>query len=62
MCPQELRELQTEVKDTSVVVAMNNTRTLDMDAVVAEARAQFDEISKKSLAEAELWQNQKVRH
>lgn len=40
---------------------MDNSRGLDMDAVVAEVRAQYEEISNKSKAEAESWYKQKVR-
>merc|ERR1719309_1424668 len=44
----ELRELQGQIKDTSVIVEMDNSRSLDMDAVVAEVRAQYEEIAAKS--------------
>ncbi len=46
-CVQELRELQTQIKDTSVVVEMDNSRNLDMDAIVAEVRAQYEEIANR---------------
>uniref|UniRef100_A0A3P8V327 Keratin 4 n=1 Tax=Cynoglossus semilaevis TaxID=244447 RepID=A0A3P8V327_CYNSE len=55
----ELRELQGQIKDTSVIVEMDNSRGLDMDAVVAEVRAQYEEIANKSKAEAESWYKQK---
>lgn len=58
---QELRELQTQIKDTSVVVEMDNTRSLDMDAIVSEVRAQYEEIASRSRAETESWYKQKVR-
>ncbi len=57
---QELHELQSQVKDTSVVVEMDNSRNLDMDAIVAEVRAQYEEIANRSRAEAEGWYKQKV--
>lgn len=57
---QELRELQSQVKDTSVVVEMDNSRNLDMDSIVAEVRAQYEDIAKKSREEAEGWYKQKV--
>ncbi len=59
-CVQELRELQTQIKDTSVVVEMDNSRNLDMDAIVAEVRAQYEEIANRNRAEAESWYQQKV--
>uniref|UniRef100_A0A673HYH5 Zgc:158846 n=1 Tax=Sinocyclocheilus rhinocerous TaxID=307959 RepID=A0A673HYH5_9TELE len=55
----ELRELQTQIKDTSVVVEMDNSRNLDMDTIVAEVRAQYEEIANRNRAEAENWYKQK---
>ena len=58
---QELRELQSQIKDTSVIVEMDNSRSLDMDSIVAEVRAQYEDIANRSRAEAEDWYKQKVR-
>ncbi|XP_049588746.1 keratin, type II cytoskeletal 8 [Syngnathus scovelli] len=55
----ELRELQSQIKDTSVVVEMDNSRNLDMDAIVAEVRAQYEEIANRNKADAEAWYKQK---
>ncbi|XP_077384781.1 keratin, type II cytoskeletal 8-like [Festucalex cinctus] len=55
----ELRELQSQIKDTSVVVEMDNSRNLDMDAIVAEVRAQYEDIAARSKADAETWYKQK---
>ncbi|PWS23292.1 hypothetical protein DKP78_13800, partial [Enterococcus faecium] len=55
----ELRELQSQIKDTSVVVEMDNSRNLDMDSIVAEVRAQYEDIANRSRAEAEAWYKQK---
>uniref|UniRef100_A0A3Q2DBG7 Keratin 8 n=1 Tax=Cyprinodon variegatus TaxID=28743 RepID=A0A3Q2DBG7_CYPVA len=52
---EELRELQSQIKDTAVVVEMDNSRNLDLDAVVAEARAQYEDIANRTRAEAEQW-------
>ncbi|XP_030625936.1 keratin, type II cytoskeletal 8 [Chanos chanos] len=52
---EEIRELQAQIKDTSVVVEMDNSRNLDMDAIVAEVRAQYEDIANRSRAEAETW-------
>ncbi|XP_076872158.1 keratin, type II cytoskeletal 8-like [Brachyhypopomus gauderio] len=56
---KELQELELQIKDTSVIVEMDNARHLDMDAIVAEIRAQYELISKRSRAEAESWYKQK---
>ncbi|XP_057703083.1 keratin, type II cytoskeletal 8-like [Corythoichthys intestinalis] len=55
----ELRELQSQIKDTSVIVEMDNSRNLDMDAIVAEVKAQYEDIANRSKAEAENWYKQK---
>ncbi|KAK3575118.1 hypothetical protein QTP86_020816 [Hemibagrus guttatus] len=56
---QEKNELRSLIGDTSVVVEMDNRRDLDTDAIVAEARAQYDEVTKRNRAEAESWYEQK---
>lgn len=39
---------------------MDNSRNLDMDAIVAEVRAQYEDIANRSRAEAETWYKSKV--
>ncbi|XP_071331635.1 keratin, type II cytoskeletal 5 [Trachinotus anak] len=57
----ELRELQGQIKDTSVIVEMDNSRNLDMDAIVAEVKAQYEDIANRSRADAESWYQQKYQ-
>lgn len=57
---QELREMQASIKDTSVIVQMDNSRNLDMDQIVAEVKVQYEEIAAKSREEAEAWYKSKV--
>lgn len=57
---QELRELQSQIKDTSVIVEMDNSRNLDMDSIVAEVKAQYEDIANRSRLEAETWYKTKV--
>ncbi|XP_016352966.1 keratin, type II cytoskeletal 8-like isoform X1 [Sinocyclocheilus anshuiensis] len=52
---QELRELQADVKDTSVVVQMDNSRQLNMEKILADVKSQYEEISACSRKEAEAW-------
>lgn len=59
--PQELCELQASIKDTSVVVQMDNRRSLDMEQIIAEVKAQYEEIAVSSREEAEAWYKNKVR-
>lgn len=58
---QELQELQASIKDTSVVVQMDNSRSLNMEQIVAEVKAQYEEIAARSRDEAEAWYKSKVR-
>ncbi|CAM5116743.1 unnamed protein product [Natator depressus] len=51
----ELHELQAQVSDTSVVLTMDNSRNLDMDSIIAEVKAQYEEMANKSRMEAESW-------
>lgn len=39
---------------------MDNSRKLDMDAIVAEVRAQYEDIANRTRAEAETWYKTKV--
>uniref|UniRef100_A0A8C4GPA9 Keratin 5 n=1 Tax=Dicentrarchus labrax TaxID=13489 RepID=A0A8C4GPA9_DICLA len=57
----ELRELQGQIKDTSVIVEMDNSRNLDMDSIVAEVKAQYEEIANRNRADAESWYQQKFQ-
>ncbi|KAJ0064668.1 hypothetical protein NL108_011516 [Boleophthalmus pectinirostris] len=56
---EELRELQSQIKDTSVIVEMDNSRNLDMDSIVAEVRAQYEDIANRTRQEAETWYKSK---
>ncbi|XP_018424431.1 PREDICTED: keratin, type II cytoskeletal cochleal-like [Nanorana parkeri] len=49
----EISQLQAQISDTSVVVSMDNSRDLDMGSIIAEVRAQYEEIANRSRAEAE---------
>ena len=58
---QEIRELQSQISDTSVVLSMDNSRSLDMDSIIAEVRAQYEDIANRSRAEAESMYQVKVK-
>ncbi|XP_021569444.1 keratin, type II cytoskeletal 7 [Carlito syrichta] len=51
----ELAELQSQISDTSVVLTMDNSRSLDLDGIIAEVKAQYEEMANRSRAEAESW-------
>ncbi|XP_037701726.1 keratin, type II cytoskeletal 79 [Choloepus didactylus] len=49
----ELSQVQTHVSDTNVVLSMNNNRCLDLNSIIAEVKAQYEEIAQRSRTEAE---------
>ena len=53
--------MQTQISDTSVILTMDNNRSLDMESVIAEVKAQYEEIANRSRAEAESWYQTKVK-
>ncbi|XP_051624889.1 keratin, type II cytoskeletal 4-like [Manacus candei] len=51
----ELSQVQKTVSDTSVVLSMDNNRSLDLNSIIAEVKAQYEDIANRSRAEAEAW-------
>ncbi|XP_032994326.1 keratin, type II cytoskeletal cochleal-like [Lacerta agilis] len=51
----ELQELHACISDTSVIVQMDNSRALDLDDIIAEVKAQYEDIANRSRFEAESW-------
>ncbi|NXT11937.1 K2C75 protein, partial [Prunella fulvescens] len=51
----ELSQVQSQISDTSVILTMDNNRSLDMDSIIAEVKAQYEDIANRSRAEAESW-------
>lgn len=45
--------MQEQISNTNVILTMDNNRDLDLDGVIAEAKAQYEEIASKSRVEAE---------
>lgn len=57
---QELRVLQSQISDTSVILSMDNNRSLDLDGIITDVKAQYEEIANRSRAEAERMYQIKV--
>ncbi|NXX61486.1 K2C6A protein, partial [Scopus umbretta] len=55
----ELSQMQSQISDTSVVLSMDNNRNLDLNSIIAEVKAQYEDIAKRSRAEAESWYQSK---
>lgn len=52
--------LQSHISETSVIVKMDNSRNLDLDGIICEIKAQYEEIARRSRADAEAWYQTKV--
>lgn len=57
---QEITQIQSHISDMSVILSMDNNRDLDLDGIINEVRAQYEEIALKSKAEAEALYQSKV--
>ncbi|XP_015415138.1 PREDICTED: keratin, type II cuticular Hb4 [Myotis davidii] len=52
---EEIQLLQSHISETSVIVKMDNSRDLDLDGIIAEIKAQYEEVARRSRADAEAW-------
>nr|XP_010595166.1 keratin, type II cytoskeletal 72 isoform X2 [Loxodonta africana] len=59
--PQEIAQIQCHTSDTSVILSMDNNRELDLDSIIDEVRAQYEDIALKSKAEAEALYQSKIQ-
>uniref|UniRef100_UPI00358FCCFF keratin, type II cytoskeletal 8-like n=1 Tax=Myxine glutinosa TaxID=7769 RepID=UPI00358FCCFF len=50
---EELRQLEAQIRDTSLYVEVDTRRNLDINGLIADVRAQYDAIASKSRADAE---------
>ncbi|XP_070794115.1 keratin, type II cytoskeletal 8 [Pituophis catenifer annectens] len=50
---EELRVMQSQISDTSVILSMDNNRSLDLEGIIAEVKTQYEEVANRSRAEAE---------
>ncbi|XP_029450896.1 keratin, type II cytoskeletal 5-like [Rhinatrema bivittatum] len=55
----ELQQMQSQISDTSVILSMDNNRSLDLDSIISEVKAQYEDIANRSRAEAESWYQSK---
>ncbi|KAM9230242.1 LOW QUALITY PROTEIN: keratin, type II cytoskeletal 74 [Dugong dugon] len=57
----EIVQIQTHASETSVILSMDNNRDLDLDSIIAEVHAQYEEIALKSKAESEALYQSKIQ-
>ncbi|XP_067385677.1 keratin, type II cytoskeletal 5-like [Emydura macquarii macquarii] len=48
----ELAQMQRQLSDTSVILSMDNNRVLDLDDIIAEVKAYYEQMANRSQAEA----------
>ena len=46
--------MQNHLNDMSVVLSMDNNHCLDLDSIINEVKAQYEDIAQKSKTEAEV--------
>uniref|UniRef100_A0A8C0JG93 Keratin 84 n=1 Tax=Canis lupus dingo TaxID=286419 RepID=A0A8C0JG93_CANLU len=49
----EIQLLQSHISETSVIVKMDNSRDLNVDGIIDEVKAQYEEVARRSRADAE---------
>ncbi|XP_048206437.1 keratin, type II cytoskeletal 72-like isoform X2 [Perognathus longimembris pacificus] len=49
----EIAQMQSHISDTSVILSMDNNRQLDLDSIINDVRAQYEDMAMKSKAETE---------
>ncbi|XP_063806794.1 keratin, type II cytoskeletal 75-like [Pseudophryne corroboree] len=57
----EVEDMQARISDTNVVLTMDNNRDLDLDGLIAEVKAQYEDIAAKSRAEAKATYDKKFQ-
>lgn len=58
---QEIKELESQVQNETVVLQDNGTRSLDMDKIVESFKNQYANMAARSREDVENWNKKKVR-
>ncbi|XP_012789659.2 keratin, type II cytoskeletal 7 [Sorex araneus] len=58
----ELAEMQSQISETSVVLSMDNNRSLDLDGIIAEVKSHYEDIANRSRAEVETMYQTKLEN
>ncbi|XP_034072825.1 intermediate filament protein ON3-like isoform X2 [Gymnodraco acuticeps] len=57
---EEIKEMQSQVQNESVVLHENNKRSLDMDEIINGVKNQYADLASRSKHEAEQWNQKKM--
>ncbi|XP_008102271.3 keratin, type II cytoskeletal 5 [Anolis carolinensis] len=58
---EEQAQMQSQVTDTSIILSMDNSRDLDMDVIIAEVKAQYEDMANRSRAEVDAMYQSKFQ-
>ncbi|NWU50005.1 K2CO protein, partial [Dromas ardeola] len=56
---EETHQLHAQISGTWVVMQMDNSRHLDLDGTIADVKARYEDIARRSQAEAQAWYESK---
>ncbi|KAL8163885.1 UNVERIFIED_CONTAM: Keratin, type II cytoskeletal 6A [Gekko kuhli] len=57
----ELDQMRGQINDTSIILSMDNNRDLDLDSIIAEVKAQYEEMASRSRAEVDAMYQSKFQ-
>ncbi|XP_064182877.1 keratin, type II cytoskeletal 8-like isoform X1 [Anguilla rostrata] len=57
---EEIKELQSQVQNDTVILEVDNVRALDMNEIIDEVKAQYEAMAARGREEAELWQKKRI--
>ncbi|KAL1022117.1 hypothetical protein UPYG_G00022370 [Umbra pygmaea] len=57
---EELKEMQSQVQNETVIVKERNNRALNMDEIINSAKKQYEEMAARTRVEAEQWNKEKM--
>lgn len=58
---QEIKELESQIQNETVVVRDDSKRSLDMDEIIDSVKAQYATMASRSREEVENWNKKKVK-
>ncbi|XP_066521887.1 keratin, type II cytoskeletal 8-like [Hoplias malabaricus] len=57
---EEIKELQSLIRNETIVLKAGNSRNLDMDEILQTVKTQYEEMASRSREEAEQWNRRKM--
>ncbi|XP_072308216.1 intermediate filament protein ON3-like [Eucyclogobius newberryi] len=57
---EEIKELQSMIQNETIIIRENNHRSLDMDAIIGNAKQQYAEMAARTRDQADQWNQRKI--